>query len=116
MMRGLKIKSAKLVSTDDDDSSLWIFSTGEFDREDESLDVRGIDMHASGAPIPFVDNHDTESSVTKVILGKVVRSWVENVGEGTRYPQVRGPAREGLLGEVKRNTAKQAGREAKEMC
>ncbi len=103
--------------TGDDDNSIWVMTTGDTDRDGETVDPEGIDFtHFEQQGSPFLDNHNTEGSVTKVILGKVVRHWLDTVGEGTEWPQIQGPPRKAQMGEIQWNLATQAGREARDMA
>lgn len=99
----------------DDDTSIWVMTTGDLDRQGETVDPEGGDFSDFEANAVVVNNHVTDGPIND-ILGRVINHWNEEVGEGTRWPQVKGPARMALLGEVAWNTATQAGREAKDMA
>lgn len=104
---------AQRVANADDGNSIWIMTTGDTDRDGETVDPEGLDFSDFDRNPVVVDNHQTDGSVNDVILGKVVRHWLDEVGEGTNWPQPGGPRRPAQMAEIAWNTATAKGREAK---
>lgn len=109
-------KAERISQGPDDETSVWILTTADRDRDGETVDPEGLDFSEFDKNPVFVDNHQTDGSVTDVILGRVIRHWLDEVGEGTKWPQPGGPKRPAQLGEIKWNTATAKGREAKGMA
>lgn len=106
-----RAKGQQLAS--EGDNAIWVMTTEDIDLENESVSVEGGDLSDFNGVV--VDNHQTDGPISERILGRVVQHWTEPVGEGTHWPQVKGPSRMAMLAEIEWNLATEKGREAKEM-
>ena len=109
-----KFKGQRLESPDEE-TSVWIMTTGDLDRDGETVDPEGLDFSQFDLNPCFLDNHQTDGQVTKVILGRVEQHWLDEVGEGTKWPQVGGKPRKAQLARVRWNLSTESGREAAKM-
>ncbi len=98
------------------DNSIWIMTTGDVDRDGETVDPEGVDFSEFDINPVVLDNHNTDGGVTDVILGKVVRHWLDEVGEGTKWPQVGGERQPAQLCEIEWNESTQKGRDSRRMA
>lgn len=99
-----------------EDNSIWVLTTGDLDRDGETVDPEGVDFSEFDLNPIVVDNHNTDGGVTEVILGKIVRHWLDEIGEGTKWPQVGGQRRPAQLGEIEWNMENEAGPQAARMA
>lgn len=94
-----KLKGQPTVSGDDEERTrVWVLTTGDTDRDGETVDPEGGDFSEFALNSAIQWNHDTDGEP----LGQMVGApWNDHVGEGTKYPEILGPKRMALLGRVK---------------
>lgn len=107
---------ATRLNNEENGNSIWCMTTPDVDSDGETVDPAGLDFSRFDLNPCVLDNHSTDGSVTDAILGRVVRHWLDEVGEGTRWPQVGGQPRPAQLCEIAWNTATEKGREAMRMA
>src|SRR5271165_5196791 len=102
-----KLKGQPTNQVGDDRTATWVLTTGDTDRDGETVDPTGGDFSEYRLNRTVQWNHDTDSEPVGQMLGN---PWNDYVGEGTSYPQVVGPKRMALLGRIKFDTDPQAER------
>jgi hypothetical protein len=84
-------------SGDDDNRTLtYVLTSTRVDRDNESVNPEGgnFDEYKLNPTVQW--NHDTDDFP----IGKLVAWWNEEIGPGTKYPQMGGERRMALLGKV----------------
>lgn len=110
------IDKGQFLDNEDEETSVWVMTTGDVDRDNETVNPLGGDYSEFDSNPVVVDNHSTDGSVTDVVLGRVVEHWDDEVGEGTKWQQVKGPRRDAHLCKIKWNTATPKGQQAAQMA
>lgn len=106
---------------DDDWKTLYIMSTGEKDRDGETVAPEGIDFSDYRLSRPVLFDHNQGENLTvadKMPIGRLASDpWLEEIGEGTKYERTAngeslGPKRMALLGWVEFSKANPNGKMA----
>lgn len=106
MQKNIHSKKGQLIGTDDGEhTATFILTTETTDRDGETVDPSGGDFKDYEKNPVVAFNHNTDDFP----IGRTVKLWNEEVGEGTGYPQAGGKKRPALLGKVQFSKANPKG-------
>lgn len=100
------LKKGRLLNTDDEErTATFVLTTDTTDRDGETVNPEGGDFEEYKKNPVVAFNHNTDDFP----IGRTLKLWNDDVGEGTGYPQAGGEKRRALLAQVQFSKANPKG-------